>query len=102
MITFYILLTVGFARKTQAILSELPVSMLSLAVPPELIKLSPEEAGDYQEKPQCIPGIAVLQQPYLLLMIKVNHPANVGTPFLTSFFWHKKLTVTRQQVRLKV
>lgn len=101
MITFYILLAVGFARRTQNILSELPVSMLSLAVPPELIKLSPEEAGDYQEKPQCIPGIAALQQPYLLLMIKVNHPANVGTPFLT-FFWHKKLIVTRQQMRLKV
>ena len=45
--------------------------------------------------------VSVLQQPYLLLTIKVNYPVSVGTPFLT-FFWHKKLTVNRQLLRLKV
>lgn len=31
----------------------------SLAMPAALVKLSPEEAGESQEKPQYVPGISV-------------------------------------------
>lgn len=70
---------------------------------PALVQLSPEKAGENQEKPHYAPGIRLFQQPYLAVMIiKVSYPASMGTPFLTSFFWHKKLTVMRQQLRLEV